>query len=337
MALDPGAEQMGKVNYTFLVSQSRESLVWFGTVFLFYFPNKCLRLCAVCLWFQVTVCQVSQETQRADELPGLHAERWGEGAAFSWRKWKLYAFYCSLDDVRCCAATLYAETFQRKVHSCVENPSEKAEEWEVRHWDWGWDCVCVCVYILHCYEGVNHWLTLSDQAQEHLKFHGRKRGGGEGLTLYVTVTLQQGFMHGWVWNLIDRFCCGRVLVTLIVIVTRMLELWVKWCSQLVCVAQGVGLLTAATTGDVVSVNENTLVQVAQRRFECKEGIVVLASGLFFLLNNCVPLSCPGRVRVQEGDCRLVSGCFIKWHCVCVLSRESLRTRMRVRTVVLLFY
>ena len=42
-----------------------------------------------------------------------------------------------------------------------------------------------------------------------------------------------------------------------------------------------GLLTAATTGDVVSVNENTLVQVAQRRFECKEGIVVLTSGLFF--------------------------------------------------------
>ena len=55
----------------------------------------------------------------------------------------------------------------------------------------------------------------------------------------------------------------------------------KWCSQLVCVAQGVGLLTAATTGDVVSVNENTLVQVAQRRFERKEGIVVLTSGLFF--------------------------------------------------------
>ena len=42
----------------------------------------------------------------------------------------------------------------------------------------GAEIVCVCVYILHCYEGVNHWLTLSDQAQEHLKFHGRKRGGG---------------------------------------------------------------------------------------------------------------------------------------------------------------
>lgn len=48
-----------------------------------------------------------------------------------------------------------------------------------------------------------------------------------------------------------------------------------------CVAQGVGLLTAATTGDVVSVNKNTLVQVVQKRFECREGIVVLTGGMLF--------------------------------------------------------
>ena len=48
-----------------------------------------------------------------------------------------------------------------------------------------------------------------------------------------------------------------------------------------CVAQGVGLLTVATTGGDVSVNENMLVQVAQRRFECKEGIAVLTGGLLF--------------------------------------------------------
>ena len=147
MALDPGAEQMGKGNYTFLVSQSRESLVW-NSFFPFFFSNKCLRLCAVCLWFQVSVRQVSQETQRADELPGLHAQRWGEGAAFLWRKWKLYAFYCSLYDVRGCATTLYTETFQRKVRSCVEAPSEKAEEWEVRLRLGLRLCVCVCVHYL---------------------------------------------------------------------------------------------------------------------------------------------------------------------------------------------
>lgn len=48
-----------------------------------------------------------------------------------------------------------------------------------------------------------------------------------------------------------------------------------------CVAQGVGLLTAATTGDVVSVNKNTLVQVVQKRFECKEGIVLTGGLLFY--------------------------------------------------------
>ena len=33
--------------------------------------------------------------------------------------------------------------------------------------------------------------------------------------------------------------------------------------------------------------------------------------LVVLLNDYVPLSCPGSVRVQEEDCRQVSGCFIK--------------------------